>query len=111
MKLTKRKALEICIELWEWLAEDAGRNKKNWPGWEKYGPMDNQCPCCAWLTKALCRNCSRCPIYWGSRKGHHRCELHQESPFAKWHNTFGEGREKYALEIVELARTALSKLK
>ena len=29
MKLTKKKAIEISIELWTWLAE-TGREKKEW---------------------------------------------------------------------------------
>ncbi len=40
MKLTQKKALMISIELWEWLKE-SGLQKEDWPGWEKYGEMDD----------------------------------------------------------------------
>ncbi len=45
MRLTKKKSMEICIELWTYLAE-TGNEKKDWPGWERYGKMDAGCPLC-----------------------------------------------------------------
>ena len=35
MRLTRKKAIELCIELWTWLAE-TGKKKKAWPEWRKY---------------------------------------------------------------------------
>ena len=35
MRLTRKKAIEVCILLWTWLAE-TGKRKENWPEWEKY---------------------------------------------------------------------------
>ncbi|MCK5016912.1 MAG: hypothetical protein KAS32_07550 [Candidatus Peribacteraceae bacterium] len=35
MRLTRKKAIELCIELWEWCAK-TGKRKGGWPGWEKY---------------------------------------------------------------------------
>jgi len=35
MRLTRKKAIELCIALWEWLAE-TGKKKEDWPEWEKY---------------------------------------------------------------------------
>jgi hypothetical protein len=35
MKLSKKKAIELCIALWTWLAE-TGKQKRDWPEWEKY---------------------------------------------------------------------------
>lgn len=45
MRLTKKAALRITIELWTWLAE-TGRLKREWPGWETYGYMWEYCPLC-----------------------------------------------------------------
>jgi len=39
MRLTKRIALDLTIELWTWCAE-TGEHKIQWPKWEKYGGMD-----------------------------------------------------------------------
>jgi len=63
MKLTRKKALEICIELWTWLAE-TGRQKTRWEGWEKYGKMESNCPFCELTKKST--DCERdCPIGQG----------------------------------------------
>ena len=34
MRLSKRKALEICIELWSWLGSTGSAYKEEWPGWK-----------------------------------------------------------------------------
>ena len=52
MRLTKKKALDISIELWEWLAEDGSRRKSDWPGWGKYGGMRADCPLCEYTSRA-----------------------------------------------------------
>ena len=36
MRLSRKNAIELCVELWTWLAK-TGRRKEKWPGWEKYG--------------------------------------------------------------------------
>ncbi len=35
MRLTRKKAIELCILLWTWLAK-TGKKKENWPEWAKY---------------------------------------------------------------------------
>ena len=45
MRLTKKKSMEICIELWTYL-EETGNRKGDWPGWDKYGKMMDRCPLC-----------------------------------------------------------------
>ena len=59
MKLTKKKAVEICIELWTWLAETGGR-KDDWPGWKIYGEMQDSCPLCEYSNPI---GCVGCPYY------------------------------------------------
>lgn len=58
MRLTKLKALDITIELWEWMAETGSDYKGDWPGWEKYGTMGNDCALCEYTEG----NCPDCPI-------------------------------------------------
>lgn len=36
MRLTRKKAIELCIELWTWLAKTGKEDKSDWPGWLKY---------------------------------------------------------------------------
>lgn len=64
MKLTKKKAIEISIELWTWLAE-TGKRKYEWHGWEKYGEMQCDCPLCEYsLIKKEVHDClGKCPYY------------------------------------------------
>jgi hypothetical protein len=55
-KLTLRKSLEICKELWEWMRDNDARSsddKPNWPGWKKYGAMVSYCPCCEYASQKL----------------------------------------------------------
>jgi len=64
MKLNRKKAKEICIELWTDLAK-TGKYKKDWAGWEKYGGMDNDCPFCEFACNSaggVVDACDRCPI-------------------------------------------------
>ncbi len=48
MKLTKKKSIELCIELWSWLAE-TGEGKEGWPRWKEYKDfhveLDDACWC------------------------------------------------------------------
>lgn len=46
MRLTKKKAIKITIELWTWLATTGSEDKGSWPGWRKYGRMFRSCPLC-----------------------------------------------------------------
>lgn len=93
-RLTKIKALEICEELWSWLAKTGNGYKDDWPGWNKYGEMENECPCCEYNNQFSNFGeftCSKCPIKWISEKekedfydcGYPNCQQ-GPSPFAKW---------------------------
>lgn len=51
MRLTRKKAIELCIELWEWLAK-TGKPKDEWPDWEKYGrDIANDCWFCEYTAR------------------------------------------------------------
>ena len=49
MRLTKKKALDISIELWEDMEKTGRGHKDAWVGWKKYGKMLNDCPLCAYV--------------------------------------------------------------
>ncbi len=58
MRLTKKKAFDISIELWQWLAEDGSRRKSQWPGWGKYGKNSWECALCLYYdTRGSCKAC------------------------------------------------------
>ncbi len=70
MKLTRKKAIELCIELWTWLAK-TGKEKDEWPEWGKYGQTEFYCWFCEYDVQRRDRNkkevmcCSCCPIGYG----------------------------------------------
>lgn len=63
VKLSKREALRICHDLWEWLYRHPMRVKHEWPGWEelkkKYTVLEiEDCPMCAWVEQKYGREAS-----------------------------------------------------
>ena len=93
MRLTKKKAIEISIELWTCLAETGVDDKGEWEGWEKYGEMDSDCALCECAGGV----CSRCPY---RKQFSHCCDY--GTPFDRWDiaRTIKE-RKKYALLFLE----------
>ena len=61
MKLTEKKAIELSIELWTWLAE-TGENKNEWPEWKRHGGQYEECENDCFLCKgnALTPNTMSC---------------------------------------------------
>lgn len=93
MKLTRKKAIELCIELWTWLAKTGKENKEDWPGWDrKYAIMD--CFFCEYAPVDKKRGlCKRCP--WWQKHGH--CYRNINSPYRKWCEAeIPRTRKKYA---------------
>lgn len=95
MKLSRKKAIKLCIELWEWLAK-TGKEKSDWPGWEKYDHACSYCWFCEYDRQQEKRyikqsNCSYCPLV--KRLGI-KCD---ESFYDKWENAkTPRTRKKYA---------------
>ena len=107
MKLTKRKALEICLELWQWCAE-TGLDKADWPGWHKYGQMDADCPCCEYVRQ---HPSDHCPI-WKACHGRELLCMNKDYPFCDWlFNTSLKGSKRHAHRMVELIQTKLKECK
>jgi len=87
MRLTKRKAVEITKELWEWCAE-TGESKWQWPKWRKYGEFHASCPLCEYAERHT-GACSPCPLLgmWSDGSTMSRC-MDFGSPFLMWKDTF-----------------------
>lgn len=63
-KLTLRKTIKLHRELWNWLADNPGEGKRDWPRWEEieaeYGKIKNLCFACHYCGN----NCLKCPFDW-----------------------------------------------
>ena len=98
MRLTKKKAIEISIELWEWLAE-TGKRKGCWDGWDKYGRMTAGCALCEY-DKQHGDSCESCPYY----ECYEDCE-EAGKPYNLWHYArTRQTRKKYAKLFLEQLR-------
>lgn len=103
MKLTKKKALDITIELWEWMAETGSDYKGDWHGWEKYWVMANNCALCECyaIQRSEDGGCGECPIQ--------NCE--DDFAYGKWDGAKTKPtRKKYAglfLEQLKEIREAI----
>ena len=67
MRLSRKKAIALCIELWEWLAETGEEWKADWPGWKKYGNICwSHCWFCEYSNRKLKNDtgveCRECPL-------------------------------------------------
>ena len=118
MRLTKKLALEICRDLWNWLGENPGRDKQSWPGWRSNGgdiqTMVALCPCCEYVHRGKNRKCriekSHCPLsgLWHDTDKSVRCVT---GYFAKWENvTDPESNSLIAFKIRDAAIQRLDEL-
>ena len=119
MRLTRKKAIELCIELWTWLAK-TGKHKKEWPDWEKWYKksndatplLANQCWFCYYdnfTTKGTRRknggHCQNCPYY--KVFGHCYREKPHPTYYWKWEEEAEtpRTRKKYAKLFLEQIKT------
>ena len=112
MSLTKRKALEICLRMWKWLALNPSQSKLDAIEALSLGRLEHDCAACdyaaslsASLSGSLCDNC---PVWTG--EGHIKC-LDGGSPYYDW--SYGdtvEVRASAAKAIVGMTQTELDKL-
>lgn len=109
MILTKKKALKICVELWDWMAKSGSESKAAWPGWTKRKYAKNDCPCCEYaLSGENPRGCGKCPLFslWQDK-----CITSSSSPYWKWSCLpAGTDHSEYAKIIANAARKELKKL-
>ena len=45
-RLSLKRSLELCKELWSWLRDNPNEGKLNWPKWGKYTNVENHCFAC-----------------------------------------------------------------
>lgn len=121
MKLTKKKALELCRDLWKWLEMNPERNKPAWPGWKTNRGINRTstfCPCCEYKSQE-CRSSKNyidcengCVIYkiWGYKNGNLVC-IKPRSPYILWDNGNKKEKKKYARIIRIACEKELRKLK
>lgn len=114
MRLTRKKAIELCILLWTWLAE-TGRLKEDWPGWKKYKDIWEELEDACWCWFCLYTNrkqrkpqhLSDCKIVCPYYEIHGFCAAGWKNPFHNWFNARNnEDRKKYA----KLFRDQIKKL-
>ena len=111
---TERKALEVCRDLWQWLADNPDKRKQDWLGWKRNGGKIprclDDCPVCQYDT--LHEDCNYC-LLWGEGKELKGKDcLDTESPYWRWHfSKDSTVRKAAALEIVAACNRALAKLK
>jgi len=107
MELTKRRALEICRDMWDWLADNPEREKEDWPGWEEVGRMLDNCPCCEYTCQQVGDFCDHCPLYYYWPENDCGSD---NSPFRRWLGSNLHYRSMYARRIANYARKALKEL-
>ena len=120
-KLTKKDAILICMELWDWLGDDrTATHKTAWPRWRRNGgnvpEMQMNCPCCeyVWQTRGdfVCSDCPISKSLWGGATayGDTYCEYYK-SPYKLWSDAkTDKTKNKYARQVAALARKALEQL-
>jgi len=106
MKLTKKKAIELHRELWDWLYGHPSKAKEDWPRWIEHGgtipPVKDDCFLCEYARgpNGGFPNCSSCPLDWGPT---FYCALSSKSYFVAWaYSKTPKTRKKYAKIIRDL---------
>ena len=106
MRLSRKKAIKLCIELWTWLAK-TGKKKVEWPEWEKYKaynkPIDSHTTYDCWFCEygyqrnTMSDRCKSCP--YNRKYGH--C-FNPESYYDLWEEAKTPLiRKKYAKLFLE----------
>ena len=104
MKLTKKRALKLTIELWQWLYDNPDYEKCDWPGWWRNGgSYDAVCNCfaCEYAFNSLKGSCFKCPLLplWPGG-----C-IEETSLYCQWTKTKDrELRKKYAKSIIDFCK-------
>ena len=95
MRLTRKKAIELSIALWTWIVDNPGKEKKDWPGWGKYGEMAGDCPLCEYSVRhetLLGTHCI-CPL-------NDKCGSCFTTSYGEWLRRSGRGKTKAAVEFL-----------
>ena len=111
MKLSKKKAIELCRALWRSIARSGVYRKEDAPFWKTHyidpDTIDLCCFCCEYMINQKDATCivKGCIINWGTRF----C-TDDESPFSKWDTaTTIKERKKWARVIANLPERKLTR--
>lgn len=108
-KLTAKKAIELSVKLWTWLAE-TGQQKWEWTGWKyndgKYPYMEANCFLCEYNDRKggnMPTDCRFCPY----NIKYNFCNKYGEL-FFRWSRAKREiNRKKYAAQLLEQLKEIL----
>ncbi len=120
-KLTKKRALELCRDLWEWLAKqdkaqyDAPLSMKHSHPTINTEQMAGSCPLCQFTSDANAGqvSCAICPLLktWKAPEKSRTPCYAPNSPYNKWAYSTGISASKYATQIADAAKKELAKLR
>ena len=70
LKELRKYCIDNHRKMWNWLADNPDKEKKDWPGWEKYDidPLPEEveyCFLCGYITHTEDVSCHDCPLDWG----------------------------------------------
>lgn len=102
-----KESLEICIKMWDWLADHPGSDKDDAVEALKLPWMMNECACCAYADG--CYKGWPCPLFglWSKNKDDLSCN-DEQSLYTKWRKAKTPATTtKYARQIADMARLRL----
>ena len=103
MGLTRKQAIRLHRELWDWLYENPEKGKDDWPRWEfnegKIKEVENDCFLCELAMRdgvVICEKCILSPIPY-------KPVFCLNCLYDRWHNAeTNKTRKKYAAIIRDL---------
>ena len=116
-KLSKKRALELCRDLWVWLAKHKKTQSEDWELkkiWllKKGLQHKNSCPACEYAKDNYGHVwCENCPLLaaWNSNSDQSPC-MSVSSPYWNWKESTGKRASEYATQIANAAKKELAKL-
>lgn len=113
MRLTKREALILVRDMWDWISKNPFKTKKNWPGWNQFKKEsldDPYCACCFYVDYRAKRNdeasdCDRCPLVKLWPEG---C-IDFDSPYGRWIQARIKKNRKDFVKYARIIRNAAKK--
>ena len=118
-RLTLKRSLELCKELWSWLRDNPNvTSKYDWPKWYRYNEVKDACFACEYAQLEYKKQhkkdrdliitvCGNCPLkgLWGNK-----CTKNS-SPYNKWYYAVTDKvRQKNADRIVDFCDKELNQL-
>jgi len=113
--MTKQQALQICYDMWSWLAANPEKEKTDWltlnPQIEK---LNSQCSCCEYVSRLRANtsngmNCNLCPLvnFWKQHglsfdiEYRNKKAVYQDycmsSVYNEWHHSAGNHAQRQRL--------------